>query len=357
MPDWSKSMKQRYEYYVVDPETWGDTIPLDCVTTCTVMRDAEAETLGSASFNVTKDLAEHYIRVYLVTDQNGVTERFCLGTFLASAPSYDYNGTTKSMQMDGYTPLIELKENQPPLGYSLMKEESIMAMASALTDENMRGPVVSIDGAGRKTLYDNFVANTDDTWLSFIKDLILMDEHKFALDDYSRVLFDPVVPLDKMQPIYIYDTDNSSILYPDLTIERDFYGIPNVVEVYAQSEDGPISARVENTLATSPVSIQNRGREIVKRYVNPQLSGTPTEDSLRDYATQMLQQLSTLVYTVSYKHGFTDLVRLGDCVRLNYPEAGLDGVNAVVINQNITCKPGCEVSERAQFTRTYWEGG
>lgn len=71
----------------------------------------------------------------------------------------------------------------------------------------------------------------------------------------------------------------------------------------------------------------------------------------------MLQQLSTLVYTVSYKHGFTDLVRLGDCVRLNYPEAGLDGVNAVVINQNITCKPGCEVSERAQFTRTYWEGG
>lgn len=222
MPDWSKSMKQRYEYYVVDPETWGDAVPLDCVTACTIMRDAEAETLGSASFNVTKDLAEQYVRAYLITVQNGVTERFCLGTFLASAPSYGYNGTTKDMKMDGYTPLIELKENQPPLGYSLMKEENIMAMASALADENMRGPVVSIDGDGRKTLYDNFVANTDDTWLSFIKDLILMDDHKFALDDYSRVLFDPVVPLDKMQPFYTYNTDNSSILYPDLTIERDF---------------------------------------------------------------------------------------------------------------------------------------
>ena len=75
MPDWTKSMQQTYEYYTVDPNTWKDVRLLDNVKSCTISRDAEAETLGSATINVTESLGECYIRSYLITNQNGVKEK------------------------------------------------------------------------------------------------------------------------------------------------------------------------------------------------------------------------------------------------------------------------------------------
>ena len=82
MVDWLQSMIQTYEYYIVDPVTWKDTERIDTVKTCTIDRDADAETLGSASFNIDNFSEEAYIRVYLITIQNGVTEKHPLGKVL-----------------------------------------------------------------------------------------------------------------------------------------------------------------------------------------------------------------------------------------------------------------------------------
>ena len=137
MPDWTSSMQQTFEYYIVDPGTWKDMKRLDTVTSCTVTRDAEATTLGSATFDVANLVGECYIRVYLVTIQNGVTEKFPLGTYLVQTPSSNYNGTMRLVSMDAYTPLLELKESLPPLGYALLKNENIMNMAYMLTRDHV----------------------------------------------------------------------------------------------------------------------------------------------------------------------------------------------------------------------------
>ena len=70
MPDWSASMQQTFEYYIVDPGTWKETKLLDNVKTCTINRDSDTETLGSATIDVTDLVGECYIRAYLVTIQN-----------------------------------------------------------------------------------------------------------------------------------------------------------------------------------------------------------------------------------------------------------------------------------------------
>ena len=72
MADWLSSMQQTFEYYAVDPGTWKDVRLIDNVRSCTITRDLEAETLGSATFDVTESIGECYIRVYLVTVQNGL---------------------------------------------------------------------------------------------------------------------------------------------------------------------------------------------------------------------------------------------------------------------------------------------
>ena len=123
MPDWKKSMQQTFEYYIVDPGTWKDKNQITTVRSATIERDEDAETKGSASFNINERLGECYIRAYLVTIQNGIKERHPLGTFLVQTPSSAFDGRVRTINMDSYTPLLELKENPPPIGYFIKKQK------------------------------------------------------------------------------------------------------------------------------------------------------------------------------------------------------------------------------------------
>ena len=351
MADWLSSMTQTFEYYIVDPNTWKDSKLIDNVISCTINRDAEAETLGSATIDIAESLGECYIRVYLITIQNGVKEKYPLGTYLVQTPSSSFDGKIRDVSMDTYTPLLELKEGMPPLGYSVAKKENVMDMVYRLTREHARAPVIT-PNCTKKLFYD-FVANTDDTWLSFLIDLMANAKYKFSLDEMGRILFAPDQDTASLQPVWTYTDDNSSILYPDLTMDHDLYGIPNVVEVIYSSGNEQYYAKVENNDSNSPISIVNRGREILYRETNPSIIGDPTDNQINQYAEKLLRDLSTLEYRVSYSHGYCP-VRIGDCVRLNYSRAGLKNVKAKVISQTITCEPGCPVSETAVFTTKLW---
>ena len=348
MVDWSSSMDQTFEYYTVDPITWKDVKKLDNIKLTTISRDGEAETLGSASIEITDSLGESYIRVYLVTIQNGVRERHPLGTFLVQTPSSSYDGKNRSITMDAYTPLIELKESQPPIGYSILKDTNIMETVYMLTREHCRAPVVVTKND--ETLYNDFVANTDDTWMTFNSDLMANAKYSYGLDELSRVLFVPKQDTAALQPIWTYNDDNSSILYADIDIDHDLYGIPNVVEVVYSTDTENYYAIAVNNDENSPTSIQNRGREILHRVTNPNFGARPSQEMVDLYAEDTLKELSTLEYTITYKHGYCP-VRLGDCVRFNYKRAELNGIKAKVIYQNIRCEPGCPVTEKAVFTK------
>lgn len=354
MPDWTKSMKQTFEYYTVNPVSWKDVKKIDNVIKCSISRDSTADTLGSATIDITESLGECYIRVYLVTIQNGITEKHPLGTFLVQTPSSSFDGKIKNISMDAYTPLLELKENPPPLGYSIRKDlnVNIMDLAYALTAENLRAPVVK--PKCDTILQRDFVADTSDKWLTFISDLISNAKYEFGLDELSRIIFVPKKDTMSLQPVWTYDDSNSSILLPELDMDHDLYGIPNVVEVIYSSGNSNYYITVKNEDSNSPTSIQNRGREIVYRETDPNIvGGEATKYQIEEYANQLLRELSTLEYTVSYTHGYCP-VRIGDCVRLNYARAGIVDVKAKVISQNIKCESGCQVSEKAVFTKKLW---
>ena len=351
MPNWLESMQQTFEYYTVDPGTWKDDKQITTIKQSSISRDAEAETLGSATIDATESLGECYIRIYLITIQNGIREKHSLGTFLVQTPSSNFDGKVKNISMDAYTPLLELKENPPPLGYSISKDQNIMDMAYRLTVENLRAPVTK--AVSDKTLYNDFIANTDDTWLSFIIDLAANANYEIALDELSRILFSPKQDTASLQPVWTYTDNNSSILQPDLDVDHDLYGIPNAVEVIYSNGGDYFYAKVVNDDVNSPISTVNRGREILYRDTNPSLGGNPTSEQINEYAEQLLRNLSTLEYTVSYTHGYCP-VRIGDCVRLNYNRAGLTDIKAKVVKQNISCEAGCQVSETAVFTAKLW---
>lgn len=351
MIDWLSSMQQTFEYYTVDPNTWRDVKKIENVISSTIDRDSEAETLGSATITMSEAIGECYVRIYLVAIQKGKTYKVALGTFLVQTPSWSFDGKTKEISVDAYTPLLELKENLPPIGYSLLEGENIMNMAYRLCRERVRAPV--IEAVCDTNLYDDFVANTNDTWLTFLTDLIENAKYVFDLDEMGRVLFLPVQETASLQPVWTYTDDNSSILYPDISLDRDLYGIPNVVEVVYSNGKDNYYARVVNDNPNSPISTVNRGREIVHRVTNPSLYGDPTENQTKEYAERLLKELSTLECTVTYSHGYCP-VRVNDCVRLNYTRSGISGVKAKVISQSIDCSAGCKVTETAVYTTNLW---
>jgi hypothetical protein len=351
MIDWTASMQQSFEYYTVNPDTWRDDKKITTVKTSSINRDSTVETLGSASLDVTESLGECYVRIYLKVTQNGVDYREPLGTFLVQTPSTSFDGMVQKATVDAYTPLLELKENPPPLGYSIAKNENIMAMAYRLSQEQSRAPV--IETSCTETLYNDFVANADDTWITYLSDLIANAKYTFGLDEMGRILFLPKQETASLQPIWTYNDDNSSIIQPTINLEHDIYGIPNIVEVLYSNGNGFYYAKAINKDENSPISTVNRGREITHRVKNPDLNGYATQRQIDEYAERVLRELSSLEYTVTYTHGYCP-VRVGDCVRLNYEKANLVNVKAKVISQSIKCEPGCLVTEKAVFTVKLW---
>lgn len=351
MVDWLSSMQQTFEYYIVNPATWKDAKKIENVKSCSISRDSDAGTLGSASINITESVGECYVRIYLITIQNGTKERHPLGTFLVQTPSTSFDGKVRNLSMDAYTPLLELKETKPPLGYSVRKGTNIMTIARQLTQENTRAPVVP--ASCDTNLFSDFVAETDDSWLTFLTDLLLNAKYSYDLDEMGRILFAPEQDTASLQPVWTYNDDNSSILYPNLNMDHDLYGIPNVVEVIYSHGNGYYYSRVVNDDPNSPTSTVNRGREIIHRVSDPDLIGDPTENQIDEYANRLLRELSSLEYTITYTHGYCP-VRVGDCVRFNYSRADLKNVKAKVISQTIKCEPCCPVTEKAVFTNRLW---
>lgn len=352
MPNWAESMSQTFEYHLVDPATWKEKGILENVTAASISRDSDSDTCGSASFDiVTNNIGEEYIRPYLVTVQNGYTNKYPLGTYLVQTVPSSFDGKISTISADAYTPLIELKENPPDLGYSLTKGTNIMEAAYLIIRDHTRAPVVKTESTA--VLTADFVANTDDTWLSFVIDLVNVADYNLGLDDLGQIIFLPKQSLDAMQPIWTYADDENSILEADITVDKDIYGIPNVVEVVYSTDTHTYVKRAVNDNPNSPISTVNRGREIIKRITDPVLSGDLMPSLVQEYADKQLKSLSNIGCQISYTHGFCP-TRVGDCVLINYRRAGLNNVKAIITSQSISCESGCKVSETATFTSNLW---
>ena len=374
MPNWTESMEQTFEFYVVDPNTWKDVRRLDNVISATINRDSSVETLGSATFDITESVGECYIRTYLVTVQNGIKEKHPLCTFLVQTPSSTFDGRLRSVTMDAYTPLLELKEKYPEMGhfipkntnilnaaYDLIKLNSISVPSDATSTQEttnypyMRAPVIHEESVDSNlVLKSNFISDPNETVLQYVTNLLSVYDYKLDLDEKGQVSFRKDQRSDRLQPRWTYDDSNSSILYPEISMNHDLYGIPNkVIVVYSNNNGVPCVGIAENNDENSPTSIPRRGRVIIHRETNPNFVGAASDAEAKEYAEELLKKLSTVEYTITYTHGYTP-VRVGDCVRLNYERAGITDVKAKVISQSITCEPGCPVSETAVYTKKLW---
>lgn len=339
-------MQQVFEYYEVDPDSWRDIRRLDNIISASVSRNSDSDTFSSAQIRTTGLMKEQYIRVYLVVTQNGVTEKFPIGTFLAQTPHYQFDGYKSNSTIDCYSPLIELKENHVDFGYYIKKNVNVLESAYRVVREHTRAPVVS--GSSNDILSYDFISEEGDTWFKFVSDLIGTFDYSLITDEMGRVLFKPSQFVSDMRPTWTFTDDNSSILCPSIEMTNDIYGIPNVLEITYSDNFHSYHSIVANEDPTSETSIQTRGRRILRNEFNPSIIGEISQDRLDEYARKRLEELSTVRNTVTYSHGYCP-VNVGDCVLIDYRKAGIKNTKALVTSQSISCSPGASVVETAVF--------
>lgn len=346
MIDWTMGMRQTYEFREVDPGTWRDIRVMGEVTSAEIDTDDTLETKGYAKFEAGEGVGECYIRTYIVCEQDGETETHCLGTHLAQTLPAEHDGKSKSVNIEAYTPLIELKEKPMPVCYSIPAGANIAEMVESIAADNCRAPVDSCPGGD--VLSEPFTAQTDWTCLDYLSKLAAKAGRTLMPSPEGRITQVPMREAASLAPVFAFDDGNASITLPDIADECDYYGVPNVVEVVWSGPSGCVTARAVNDDPESPLSVQARGREIPFRDTSPNLED-PTQEEAQEYAEAMLRKKSHLLHTVKFTHGFVPHVRKGDCVRLDFDRAGVHTL-AVVTAQKAKCETGCTIEATAVYT-------
>lgn len=349
--DWTKGVEaQRFRYMLVDPDTWQDTAELDGITSCEVTWDESADTLISASVSSDGDMpdGERIVRVYHEAEQGGERSRDCLCTLVAQTPRWSVDGSTESYTMACYGSLLDLKDDQPPIGFSVASGTDPLQAAATVAKAHMRAPVIA-PTTGR-AMEEPWVAEDDDSWLDVVSCLASLGGCRIMVDSFGRLRFEPVKRTSAMAATRTFDDSNSSVMLPDVSVETDMYGVPNVVEVVWSESGRSVSATAVNRDETMGTSLPRRGRTVLNRIVNPdEIGAGTTKAGAQAVADARLSELAHREQQVSFAHAILfPLPELGDCVRLVYEKFGID-CRAVVRKQTIACDVGATVSTTATW--------
>ena len=347
MADWTRGMRRTYEFWRVNPDTWGDSERIESVTACSVTRDADDPVLGGATFSMDAWEGEMYVREYLVTYQFGLRERWPLGVHLLQASDWDFNGMRGTTDIQASTPLKELQDDAPPIGF-FINSGNTSAQGARLMSTYGRMPVnTPADGM---PITNAIVASDSDSWLSYISTVLAKGGEEIALDSRGAAHIVPQRNPRALRPAMTFDDSNSSILHPDVKVASNISTVPNVIEVVYSTETGVMTETLVNSDASSESSTVTRGRRVLHRNTSPSLPDNPTRDDVAAAAAMLMKGLGHGEYEVTFTHGFVPDVTVGTAVRLNYRRMGLNVV-AMVVRQVIDCTPSCPVTTTARYRK------
>lgn len=336
--DWTKGFTASYYIAEVDPESWRDIGFMDIIGGS--VKHEATDLRDSASLTMKKyDGKERWLRIYLDASQNGASEHVPLFTGLATSPGRDYNGDYETSRVELYSTLkpcsdILLQRGwYAPTGISAgVIIENLLANTPA--PHHINGVIPELS--------QSIIAEDDETALTMI-DKILKAVNSGQGEDAviwrMSIDGDGTIEIEEVSndPVISFNRNDADAIEPEVSVESDWYSLPNVFR--AVSDDLVAVARDERV--DSPLSIENRGREIWSQEDNIDLN---ENESITDYAVRRLKELQEVAEKVSYKRRFNPEIKVGDRVFLNYPELKLSD-NYIVSTQEINLGNGAETTE------------
>ena len=350
MTDWSGSMAVTYRYYEVDRLSWGDRAMVENVTSCSIVRDMEMDTRGQATFVIAdSDMGERWIRCYAEVEQESV-ERVVLGTFLVQTPRRNDDGKFSKLDCTAYTSLHVLAEAKPNSGYALSAGSNCAQAAAEICRQHGIAPVDASESDA--VLDDHYVAPSDSSWLQIATTLAAAANMEIGVDAWGRVVISPMIPTYARSASWTFRDDETSIILPGVSEEKDWYSLPNVCVV---STPSGIDGRAENADPDSKLSTVSRGREVTLKVDDPdELKAGCTQESADALALLKLREASHMDRTATISHGYCP-VSVGEMVRVDAPSLSLN-MEAIVKRQEMTLSTAMTVTSTLTMREEMWNG-
>lgn len=335
MIDWSKGFSARYYISVLDKTTWRDLRRIE-ITGGTVKREdsdlRESADIDCVNYSETN---EQFIRVWLDAKQEGNSSHIPLFTGIATSPSKNINGRLVTNTLECYSVLKIAQDMLLQRGWyaprginggELIKDLLSVIPVDISIAENSPGldsAIIAEEGENRLSMTDKILSAMTTDGLVW----------RMKLDGYGNISIGPY----SREPVVIFDSLNNDVLEPTLSLTYDWYECPNVYR--AVLDDGYAVARDDNP--NSPLSVQNRGREV---WVEDSSAYLQENETLAEYAERMLKEAQRASTTISYDRRFDPNVYISDVVRLSYPAQQINGL-FLVTSQSITLGYNAKTSE------------
>ena len=331
--NWEKGFTASYYAYIIDAKTWRETELLK-ITDGSISRSNSGLRDSADITCINYNDRERYVRIYLDVQQNGASEHVPIFTGLTSAPSRDIDGVLESNSIECYSVLKPAEDVLLQRGYYVPAEADGGIIIKDLL--SVTPAPVEIMGEA-PALQTSVIAEDGENHLTMI------DQVLTAINWRMRILGDGTIQIlpYATENVRTFDPLNADVLEPTLKITRDWYKCPNVLRAVS----GDLYAVAKDEADESPLSINNRGREVWAEESNVSLN---TGESIAEYAIRRLKELQLVETTASYTRRYDPDVLVSDRVRLNYPKQGLNG-SYEITSQKITLGYGCKTEEEVKY--------
>ena len=333
MVDWSRGYSARYYMTRVDWNTMRDLERIE-ITGGSIKRSyseiRESADVDCINYDNSK---EEIIRIWLDATQGGETSHVPLFTGLAACPSTSYSGRLKSTSLECYSLLKIASDIMLPRGWYAPIEANSASVIKDLLSV-VKVPITFDPTTPAPDLSQSIIAEEGETRLSMTNKILdAMGSWRLRLDGYGSIYIEPFPTSESA----VFDSINNDVIETEISVSYDWYSAPNVLR--CTLDDSYAEAKDEDD--DSPLSIQNRGREVWYEDSNVQLN---TNETLGEYALRMLKYYQQSATTISYDRRFNPDVYPTDIVRINYPAQNISG-RFFVTDQTITLGYNAKTSE------------
>ena len=300
--NWNEGFTGAYHLRQVDPGTWLDMGDYD-IQSGKIDRIKDG-LLESASVEM-QERPPAWVRIIMDAEQDGV-EREALFTGLTSTPRRSIDGVRESFTVDCYSVLLPTRV---PLELGSYIPEGADAPEAVRKLLKATPAPVTISDDDHPRLTQSIVASTEDTALDMAWAVLSAVDWTMRIDGYGRITLQPV----DHAPVAMMGAEEGDILSMEASDEQDTFSCPNCFRAI--------------------------------------MGSTVAGESLAQYEMRRLKELQSAGRQISYTRRYLPDVRPGDCVRINYPDSGLNGIFEVT-SQGLTLGYGCETEEGATLWAT-----
>ena len=331
--DWSKGYSSAFYAKEVDPVTWRDIAEIP-ITGGTVKRTISG-LRQSATLQCLEELGgiERWVRIYMDVEQNGSYAHEALFTGLAASPKRKAYASRAERTPDCYSVLKPADDVYLPRGWYAPAGQNGGEVIRQLLSVSP-APVDVADSAPQLDM--TIIAEDNETRLT------MTDKVLEAMGWYIDITGDGTIhvrPLSAV-PVITLDPASYDVVKAPISITEDLYSAPNVY----QAVSGDMVGIARDDREDSPLSVQNRGREVWAGESGVTLAAGET---IGEYAQRQLQRAQRVRKQASYDRRYIPDVRVGSVITLHYPAQGLDGL-FFVESQNVRLGHNAETAENVE---------